>query len=121
MAKQIKLKNDFERGKKYRNHIDNLKSKDYNGDVSRADSLPSVEKTSHANERIIERKVNAEDIDNTLKNYLYKSEKTIDNEGRPSIKYIGEKVTVIWNPDKEKVVTVWPTSSRIRKKYRKDE
>ena len=35
-----------------------------------------------------------------------------DAQGRPSIKYIGKEATIIINPEKGKIITVYPTSTQ---------
>lgn len=76
-----------------------------------------ADKSKHASERVTERQVDDADIDDALKNPLFKGDVVIDDLGRPSVKYIGKAVTVIWNPEEELVVTTWKTGSRIRRKY----
>lgn len=80
-----------------------------------------ADKTAHAVERTETRAVQEADIDDALKNPLYKGEVVVDDKGRKSVKYIGRNATVIYNPDTEKAVTVWKTGQRTRKKYEKEE
>ena len=80
-----------------------------------------AEKTAHAVERTEYREVQDADIDDALKNPLYKGEVVVDDKGRKSVKYIGRNATVIYNPDTEKAVTVWKTGKRTRKKYEKED
>ena len=42
----------------------------------------------------------------------------IDDEGRPSIKFIGEKVTVAWNPETETQITCWRTPRYLAKRLK---
>lgn len=42
----------------------------------------------------------------------------IDEEGRPSIKFIGEKVTVAWNPETETQITCWRTPRYLAKRLK---
>ena len=35
-----------------------------------------------------------------------------DAQGRPSIKYIGKEATIIINPEKGKIITVYPKSTQ---------
>ena len=80
-----------------------------------------ADKTVHAVERTEYREVQDVDIDDALKNPLYKGEVVVDDKGRKSVKYIGRNATVIYNPDTEKAVTVWKTGTRTRKKYEKED
>lgn len=42
----------------------------------------------------------------------------IDDKGRPSIKFIGEKVTVAWNPETETQITCWKTPKYLVKRLK---
>lgn len=46
---------------------------------------------------------------------MHKGKITVDEEGRKSIKYVGEHAIVIVNPDTNRVITTWKTKTRIRK------
>lgn len=74
-------------------------------------------KTKHASDRVTEREVTDEDINEALNNPLFKGEIIIDTEGRKSQKFIGKNVTVIYNPDEDTIVTTWKTGTRIKKKF----
>lgn len=78
------------------------------------------DKTIHIRKRQIERKVNDEDIDDALIKPLKIIDQGTDKQGRKSVKYIGERATVIINPDTKNKVTTWPTSSRKRRKLKND-
>jgi SPP1 gp7 family putative phage head morphogenesis protein len=80
-----------------------------------------ADKTAHAVERTEGREVQEADISDALKNPLYKGEVVVDDKGRKSVKYIGRNATAVMNPDTGKVVTVWKTGKRTRKKYEKEE
>ena len=67
----------------------------------------------------IERNISDTAINNVIKHPLYKSGIFIDEYGRPSRVYIGEKITVIINPDTGARITVRRTTKNERKKYRK--
>lgn len=77
-------------------------------------------KTKHATERAEQRDITDIQIKDALENPLYKGNIIIDSEGRKSQKFIGNDVTVIYNPDDDTVVTTWKTGTRIKKKYGKD-
>ena len=78
-----------------------------------------ADKTKHASERATGRSIIDSQIDDAIKNPLFKGDVVIDEQGRKSVKYIGLDATVILNPDTEEVVTTWKTGSRIKKKYGK--
>lgn len=80
-----------------------------------------AEKTQHASERMQLRDVKDAEIDDALKNPLFKGNVVIDANGRKSIKYIGKDATVVLNPETNKVITSWKTSSRLKKKYERDD
>ena len=80
-----------------------------------------AEKTQHASERMQLRDIKDAEIDDALKNPLFKGNVVIDANGRKSIKYIGKDATVVLNPETNKVITSWKTSSRLKKKYERDD
>ena len=69
-----------------------------------------AEKTQHASERMQLRDIKDAEIDDALKNPLFKGNVVIDANGRKSIKYIGKDATVVLNPETNKVITSWKTS-----------
>ena len=38
--------------------------------------------------------------------------------GRPSVKYIGNKATIVVNPETGKIITVYPTNHTILNRYK---
>ena len=76
--------------------------------------------SGHAAERMAERGVTEEQMDDALAHPLHVSEVKVDEQGRRSQKYIGWDATVSVNPDTGKIVTVFPTGSRRRGKYGAD-
>ena len=73
--------------------------------------------SQHAADQAQDREVSAKDIVDALKKPLYIEPVRIDDYGRKSRRFIGEKATVNVNPDNGNVTTVWPTGKRERKKY----
>lgn len=67
-----------------------------------------------------ERNISDRTIDSVIKNPLHKSDVRIDDKGRPSVTYIGEKITVIINPDTNARITVRKTTKYEKKKYKKN-
>ncbi|ABB15024.1 hypothetical protein [Carboxydothermus hydrogenoformans] len=56
---------------------------------------------------------------NALHNPLKIGKIKVDDEGRKSKKYVGEKATVTVNPDTGTVIQVNPTSSKYAKRLKK--
>ncbi len=73
---------------------------------------------NHFNGRFIKRGIDSAQAQDALDNPLQVGEIRYDNMGRASQQYIGEKVTVVINPDTGKRITVWPTSSKTVKKLK---
>lgn len=76
-------------------------------------------KSKHGRIRQSERDINDKDIAEALAHPLRVFPVETDKLGRHAQKYIGEKTTVIMNPDTGTVITTYPTSSRKRRKYSK--
>lgn len=106
-----KVQNVHDKAWQIDNDDDKMKSRKGNNVLTR------FSKSSHIVERQIERNVSNEEIQNALKSPLKVENRGIDKLGRKSIKYIGNRATVVINPDTNKQVTAWPTSKRVRKKY----
>lgn len=77
--------------------------------------------SEHAKEQAAKRKVDTNGIVSAIEKPLHIREDKVDEFGRKSREYIGADATVSLNPDTGNIVTVWPTSSRRRKKYSKGE
>lgn len=82
-------------------------------------NIDEIEKTEHAEKRREERNVSDDDVSDALNEPLYVGDLEIDKNGRPSRKYVGKNATVVINPDTNKEITSWRTSSRLRKKFEK--
>ena len=68
--------------------------------------------SKHAQQRVSERNISQNDINEALKNPLKVTETTYDAQGRPSVKYIGSKTTVVVNPETGNIITTYPTSTQ---------
>ncbi|WP_234030046.1 RHS repeat-associated core domain-containing protein [Xanthomonas vasicola] len=68
--------------------------------------------TGHAVDQAINRGVKPAQIVDAIKDPLKVAEAKVDALGRQSQKIVGEKATVVVNPETGKIVTVYPTSSR---------
>ncbi len=75
--------------------------------------------SKHYAERMNERNVSMKDVKDALTSPLHIGEVVVDESGRKSQRFIGEKATVNVNPDDGTVVTVWKTGKNTAKKYKK--
>lgn len=75
--------------------------------------------SSHTLDRANERGVTNDAIIDALENPLFIRDVIVDNLGRKSQRFIGDAATVNVNPDTGKIVTVWKTGEKTRKKYKK--
>ena len=75
----------------------------------------------HAGDQAHERKITSKEIVDALQKPLYIKGVKVDDEGRKSQQFIGSKATVCVNPDTGVISTIWPTGTRLRKKYAKGE
>lgn len=73
--------------------------------------------TAHAEQRMEERGVTREQMDDALEHPLHVSEVKVDEQGRKSQKYIGRDATVAVNPDTGKIITTYRTKARFIRKY----
>lgn len=68
--------------------------------------------TKHGLNRAIERKVSPKNILNTIKNPIKINNTKTDVLGRQSVRFTGEKSSVIINPNTGKIISVNPVSSK---------
>gem|GEM_PF-7111752 len=80
----------------------------------------STSTTKHMLLRLKERGVEFKSIEDALIRPLHIGTIRIDDEGRPSKRYIGQSATVNVNPDNGKITTVWRTGKTALKKYKKE-
>lgn len=73
--------------------------------------------TKHEIDRAKERGVTKENIVDALTNPLFVRQIKYDNENRPSQRYIGRAAVANVNPEDGSLITVWKTSSQLRRKY----
>lgn len=76
--------------------------------------------SDHMKKRALERNVSVDDIKETLRNPLHIDEVKIDDLGRPSQRFIGEKATVNVNPKTGTVATIWKTGRTKLNKYKRE-
>ena len=72
---------------------------------------------THINARMLQRKISHDDIIDAIKKPLKIKSEKIDKFGRSSQVYIGKRVTVVVNPKTGKLITAYPTGSKMIKKY----
>lgn len=65
----------------------------------------------------IYRNVSLKDIDDALTKPLDYGKIKVDSKGRRSQKYIGANAVVSVNPDTGELITVWQTSTKLKRKY----
>jgi RHS repeat-associated protein len=68
--------------------------------------------SNHAVQRTNERNISQSDINDALKNPLKVTEVQYRENG-PSVKYIGNKATVVVNPETGNIITVIPTGTKV--------
>lgn len=73
--------------------------------------------TKHEIDRAKERGVSKEGIIDALTNPLYIKPLRYDEQKRPSQRYIGREAVANVNPEDGSLITVWKTSSQLRRKY----
>lgn len=71
----------------------------------------------HAKDQQVARGVTDKQVADAYLKPLHVSATKYNDRGEPSRQYVGKDATIAVNPDTGKVVTVWPTNSRRRKKY----
>ena len=76
--------------------------------------------TDHIKQRQRERNISEKAIESVIKNPLHRTGVMIDDLGRPFVEYIGNKITVIINPDTGARVTVRRTTKRERERWKKE-
>lgn len=74
-------------------------------------------RTFHGNEQMKARGITDKQAADAIISPLKKMPVVIDEQGRPSQKYIGNDATVALNPDTNEIITAYPTGKRYRKKY----
>jgi SPP1 gp7 family putative phage head morphogenesis protein len=84
--------------------------------VTTADGATVKEITDHFIDQMNNRELSVDEVIAALKNPLHVTFTALKN-GKPSRRYIGEQITVAYNPDADRVVTGWPTGTRLIKKY----
>ena len=77
-------------------------------------------RTQHGEHRMTERSVSDEGAMNAILSPIHSEPVTIDELGRKAQKRIGAEATVVINPDTGEIVTAYPTSRKIRRKYGAD-
>lgn len=113
------LRRDYNREKYYGESVDK-DTKNVIIELTTSNGIKVTKFSDHMNERATERKVTVEDIREALMHPLHVGDIKIDDLGRPSQRFIGEKATVNVNPETGIVATIWKTGKSTVKKYKKD-
>lgn len=113
------LRRDYSREKYYGESVDK-DTKNVIIELTTSNGVKVTKFSSHMNERATERKVTVEDIREALMHPLHVADIKIDDLGRPSQRFIGEKATVNVNPETGIVATIWKTGKSTVEKYKKD-
>jgi hypothetical protein len=72
----------------------------------------------HYLDQKINRTIRSVDVMDAIKNPLQVKGVRLDANGRPSQQMVGERATVVQNPESGALVTTWPTSSKTAEKLR---
>lgn len=113
------IRRDYSREKYYGESVDK-DTKNVIIELTTSNGVKVTKFSDHMNERATERKVTVEDIREALMHPLHVADIKIDDLGRPSQRFIGEKATVNVNPETGIVATIWKTGKSTVKKYKKD-
>ena len=80
----------------------------------------SIKATAHVVERMKERGIPVDSIVDALTKPLSSGTIKVDDKGRRSKQYIGEKATAAVNPDDGSIASAWPTSTKRAKKLKEE-
>lgn len=73
--------------------------------------------SAHAAERMEERGVSREQVDDALARPIHRDPVREDAQGRRSQRLVGREATVVVNPDTGRIITTYRTGSRERRRY----
>lgn len=121
------LRKDNETGKmvKYKNYNEWLADKKNQAanaiiGLKTPDGITIKDLSAHLYDRKSERNVDIKSIIRTIKYPIKIDAIKYDNQGRPSKKYIGDYSTIAINPDNGRIITVYPTTRKRRRKIRRE-
>lgn len=80
----------------------------------------SIKATAHMVERMKERGISVDSIVDALTKLLSSGTIKVDDKGRRSKQYIGDKATAAVNPDDGSIASAWPTSTKRAKKLKEE-
>lgn len=84
------------------------------------DGITINDLSAHLYDRKSERNVDIKSIIRTIRYPIKVDAIKYDNQGRPSKKYIGDYSTIAINPDNGRIITVYPTTRKRRRKIRRE-
>lgn len=107
--------------KNYNEWLDNKKNQAADAIIGlkTPDGITINELSAHLYDRKSERSVDIKSIIRTVKYPIKVDSIKYDSQGRPSKKYIGDYATIAINPDNGRIITVYPTTSKRRRKIRR--
>lgn len=76
--------------------------------------------SEHLLDRKTSRNIRVEDVKDAFTNPLKTGTIKIDEQGRKSLQYIGEKSTIAFNPETGTIISVWKTSTKRVQKLKGD-
>ena len=85
------------------------------------DVFKAALQSEHARERMSERGVTQEQVDDAIANPLHRDQVKTDSQGRRSQKIVGREATAVVNPDTGVIITTYRTKSRYRRKYEREQ
>ncbi|MGL9794410.1 NAD(+)-arginine ADP-ribosyltransferase EFV [Enterococcus sp. DIV1283b] len=125
IAPELRKDNETKAVIKYKNYNEWLANKENQAKdaiigLKTPDGITIESLAAHLYERKDERSVDVKHIIRTVKHPIKIDSVKYDNQGRPSKKYIGDYATIAINPDDGRIITVYPTSRKRRKKIRSE-
>ena len=116
---------NLEEKKKAKNKTDKNKSEENNNNQNNIEPFYTKngilikQKSNHLEVRLKERSITLEEVIDSLKNPLEICDIEVDDDGKKSQKFIGEKATTSINPETGVIITVWRTGKRTIRKIMK--
>lgn len=120
-GKTIQVDDDLSYKAWYNNYVIEPANFDNNLlDLKSSNGIIVSEISAHAVSRAIERGTTAEEVKDAIISPLHVYPIKTDKEGKKSQKLLGENVAVVINPDTGKIITMYRTSSNLRRKYKNE-
>lgn len=125
IAPELRKDNETKSITKYKNYNDWLENKKNQAadaiiGLKTPDGITINDLSAHLYDRKGERNIDIKSIIRTVKHPIRVDDIKYDNQGRPSKKYIGDYSTIAINPDNGRIITVYPTTRKRRRKIRRE-